>query len=64
MSNKPDKTAEQMTVPYILDCAKCKSQIEKETARRIFERIERDNPSMCGKYRIYWQQFWKEFIGE
>jgi site-specific recombinase len=60
--------------------ALCKSQIEKEYAKRIFERIERDYHGECPLENCFvylacsgicptkdcewWQQLKKEFLGE
>jgi len=86
MADKP-KTAEQINreagVISAIDvynefaerCYVCKSQIERETAKRIRARIEPFIPnsfSLQGNQSVYhitlpckvWQQLWKEFLGE
>jgi len=50
-----------------MDCSKCKSQIEKDVAKRIFERIEEDEAMILAsdKYvcisRQDWQQLRQEY---
>lgn len=73
MSNKPKQTAEHGQPAYaggqqIMDCAKCKSQIEQETAQKLFEEIEWEfsQDSTSEVYLIsfaQWQQL-KERHGE
>ena len=60
MADKP-KTAEQIDKRLIAGfCLTCKSQIEKDIAKRIFERIDRRRTWTEDEY----QQLKKEFLGE
>jgi uncharacterized protein with PIN domain len=45
-------------------CTNCKSQIEKDVAKRIKAGIEKGLPDSVYNNRAWWQQFWKEFLGE
>ena len=77
----PDKTAEQIFAPLIKAsvnylevvgyCPQCKSQIEKDIAKRIFERIEESGvivvcniPECECRFCKWWQQFKKEFTSK
>jgi len=80
VAEKP-KTAEQKDTPLIKAsvnyleavgyCPKCKSQIERDIAKRIFERIGNNSfvyrtgvETLRKMDESWWQQFWKEFLGE